>query len=1004
MSDGSIIIDTEIDTSEARSQASGLGSSLSDTFAGIRDVMQGPIAAIGMVADGIGQVAAVVGDLAAEYADSEKAIAIMEATLKATGATAWTTSEALQNMATDLQLLTGISDEEILSAESVMLGFKNIQGVNFDEAIKAVLDMSVAMKMDLKSAAVMVGKALDDPINGVTSLQRQGFRFTDQQKAQWEQMVKVGDIAGVQSEILKELDTTYGGVAEAANALSTASGEHLKNAMSDLKEEIGGFVSGPLNDLQEGFAELISGKSLSATKAFGDLRDEFGMSSMSASEFAGKLKHVADYLKQDDAYGKLSVSWLKDYAKFMGYTTEAVAKMIIKDGDFSEQAIQSANALLEETRVTKAATSAWELGAKGNEKYSKALKITNNTKAASVAATKTIMDAEQKAYDKINSDLKRRLITESQSYTQKIAASKKIIDLIEKENEAGNISAEDAKKAIDTEIALVIKYQGKLDDLAKKEKTNSEEKKAQDEKAKKALEDLEAAVIKNKQATVDGQIEMIEAERRRLIALTSNAEEIIAINENADREIKKILDDQTDATIDSEEKKQAARIDAAKKSEEEQKKALETVKDAEIAALQAVAEMISIVSSNGSAQMKRFAATAEGTLGALVDVIKGDYLAAFISMALTFASVVYESFTSVDEALERYGQDMEDATEYVNNLGETFTGVFAEQDEALASSTEEINEYFDSMAESYQATIDDKWASSQDVAAATEQLAAIEAKRQEALAKAQAIADQDKIDALSDYSKEWADTQKTKLQLIKEELAAELKKAKEMGASAATLAAIQKYYAEQAAEAQIEATEAAAEAALSVMTENAQAMYKAQESFVESLGGLSSELAGELASNFEDGLTEADFLTTFKEKLLSMAIEGAIYAAGIADKLTELGETMAAAVADGFSEAELIDLKAKVTALYDEAESIVAPIQNLIADIFPDETTVTSSTTASDAVSAVESVASSTADSSSSVSTASSTYFTIECTVEGAAIGKVAFEYVDGIVKAAYGV
>lgn len=174
------------------------------------------------------------------FEESQRNISVLNATLQATGANAWTSSKEIQDMASSLQSLTNYDDDSIIKMQTVLLGFKNITGDSFEHATKAILDMATVMDMDLSSAAQAVGKALDDPINGITSLQRQGFRFSDSQKAVIQSLIDTGDVAAAQKIILDELDSTYGGAAESAVRASV----QIKNAWGDLQEGVGSFLSG----------------------------------------------------------------------------------------------------------------------------------------------------------------------------------------------------------------------------------------------------------------------------------------------------------------------------------------------------------------------------------------------------------------------------------------------------------------------------------------------------------------------------------------------------------------------------------------------------------------------------------------------------------------------------------------------------------------------------------------------------------------------------------------
>ena len=175
-----------------------------------------------------------VSDFARKSAEAwrvqKEAVSVMNQVLKSTGAEAWTSSAELQEMAASLQDLTNYSADATISMQSVLLGFKNISGENFKHATKAILDMSTVMKYDLASSAQAIGKALDDPIRGLDSLSKQGFRFTEQQKQMLKAMVEAGDIAGAQKIILGELDGAFGGAAEAAADLGT----QVKNSANNV--------------------------------------------------------------------------------------------------------------------------------------------------------------------------------------------------------------------------------------------------------------------------------------------------------------------------------------------------------------------------------------------------------------------------------------------------------------------------------------------------------------------------------------------------------------------------------------------------------------------------------------------------------------------------------------------------------------------------------------------------------------------------------------------------
>ncbi|MFW2374094.1 MAG: phage tail length tape measure family protein, partial [Gammaproteobacteria bacterium] len=196
--------------------------------------------------------------------EQEAAIAQVEARLKSTGGASQKTSEELQEMASSLQKVTTFGDEAILSMQSMLLTFTNIKGDNFDEATKSILDMSVALKIDLKSASIQVGKALNDPIKGVTALTKSGVQFTETQKDLIKSLVETGQTAKAQGVILDELKVQFGGAAESAADTFGGALEQLSTAFGDLLEAKGSGLTRAKEEIQGLAAVLQDPKTVEA--------------------------------------------------------------------------------------------------------------------------------------------------------------------------------------------------------------------------------------------------------------------------------------------------------------------------------------------------------------------------------------------------------------------------------------------------------------------------------------------------------------------------------------------------------------------------------------------------------------------------------------------------------------------------------------------------------------------------------------------------------------------
>lgn len=224
------------------------------------------IAGVGVALTAIGGIALGIGATAVKsFSDSQKAVAQLNAVLVSTGSIAGVTEQHALDLASSLQRVSTQSDEAVLGAQSILLTFTNIgaSGGVFDLATKAALDMSQALGSDLQSSSLMVGKALNSPVEGLTALTRAGVSFSESQKTTIKSLVASGKTMEAQQLILSELTRQFGG--SAAAAAGTFSGEITiaRNRIDDLMEGIGSRLVpvleigvGILDDVITGFENM----------------------------------------------------------------------------------------------------------------------------------------------------------------------------------------------------------------------------------------------------------------------------------------------------------------------------------------------------------------------------------------------------------------------------------------------------------------------------------------------------------------------------------------------------------------------------------------------------------------------------------------------------------------------------------------------------------------------------------------------------------------------------
>jgi hypothetical protein len=176
-----------------------------------------------------------------------------EAVIKATGGAAGRSRGQVDALAAKLERMSGAEAETVTEGQNMLLTFKNIKGKQFDQATRAALDMGVAMNkgslqgLDLAKTNIQLGKALNDPVKGISALSKVGVSFTEQQKDQIKTMVEAGDVTGAQGVILKELQGEFGGAAKAAGKTTEGMAAKIQNSFGNIAEEL---MSGVLPMLQ----------------------------------------------------------------------------------------------------------------------------------------------------------------------------------------------------------------------------------------------------------------------------------------------------------------------------------------------------------------------------------------------------------------------------------------------------------------------------------------------------------------------------------------------------------------------------------------------------------------------------------------------------------------------------------------------------------------------------------------------------------------------------------
>jgi len=258
-------------------------------------------------------------------------------------------TDRLVKLAEKTARATGVDQNQIKLTQAKLLTFKELAttadelGGAFDRATKVAIDMGAAGFGSAEQNAVQLGKALNDPIAGITALTRSGITFTQAEKDVIRTLVESGQAYKAQDMILQAIEAQVGGTAEAtANA-----SDKMKVGFSQLQEQLGERLLPAFQKL----TDFVLDKVFPAIEQVADVFAEEGL--------AGVVGMAADFIKQEgpkalealgDMLKKLAnfvvdtgLPWLLDKLEELGkalveWIRPRIVPMLKEIGDFLGEA------------------------------------------------------------------------------------------------------------------------------------------------------------------------------------------------------------------------------------------------------------------------------------------------------------------------------------------------------------------------------------------------------------------------------------------------------------------------------------------------------------------------------------------------------------------------------------------------------------------------------------------------------------------------------------------
>jgi hypothetical protein len=226
--------------------------------------LQAALVKVAAAGAGVLALAGTLKAVALESMEADTRQRKLEGVVRATGGAAGFTAEQIHDMASELALATLGSIQGFEDAAAALLTFKTVSGQSFARALELSQDLASVMGGDTKSAALQLGKALEDPARGLSALTRSGVSFTEQEQELIKSLAEAGETAQAHGVILDKVAEQVGGVAREmagglAGALDTVGQrfEELKVKSGDALQPALIAVANQISDALEFLAENL---------------------------------------------------------------------------------------------------------------------------------------------------------------------------------------------------------------------------------------------------------------------------------------------------------------------------------------------------------------------------------------------------------------------------------------------------------------------------------------------------------------------------------------------------------------------------------------------------------------------------------------------------------------------------------------------------------------------------------------------------------------------------
>ena len=203
----------------------------------------------------VSSVVAVTRQAISDAEAERKGLVRLQTVIESTGRSGEISAGQIDEMAQSLEDLANQDKQAAIDAVAQIATYDEISSDLFGRILTASSNIAAAFNNDISSAVSNMGRVLQDPLTGMTRLQRQGIMISSEIQEQVKSLVEQNRLYDAQVLLLDEIDEKVGGVAE--KMAEVATGERLATMWGKFVGELGNTIAGGTTGVQGSLADLL---------------------------------------------------------------------------------------------------------------------------------------------------------------------------------------------------------------------------------------------------------------------------------------------------------------------------------------------------------------------------------------------------------------------------------------------------------------------------------------------------------------------------------------------------------------------------------------------------------------------------------------------------------------------------------------------------------------------------------------------------------------------------